>query len=139
MYRTRPSVAIALIVSATMLSACLTAGPGGCDSDNRAFFDAIEQFDGIAVEAEDHPWGICSAVFTTDASADAVVEHYVAEFEGVGWDLGGGPESAPAGEPGVTSVSTVSGYRDTFQYHVTVSELETGDVQVMLMAGDAQS
>jgi hypothetical protein len=138
MFRIRPSLAITMSVSATLLSACLTAGPGACDSDNRAFFDAIQQFDGMAIEAEDHPLGVCGAVFTTDASVDAVVDHYAAEFEAVGWDVGG-LDTGPAGEPGVTSVSTVSAYRDTFQYHVSVSELETGGVQVMLMAGDAQS
>jgi len=138
MFRIRPSHAITLIVSTTLLSACLTAGPGACDSDNRAFFDAIEQFDGMAIEAEDHPLGTCGAVFTTDGSVDAVIDHYTAEFEAVGWDVGA-IDTGPEGETGVDSVSTISAYRDTFQYHVSVSELETGGVQVMLMAGDAQS
>ncbi|MEO7296147.1 MAG: hypothetical protein ABIZ57_08385 [Candidatus Limnocylindria bacterium] len=138
MYRSRLSLAMTLLAILALLSACLTAGPGACGSDEREFFDAIEQFDGTPLEALDHPYGICGAVFTTDAPADAVVDHYVAEFEEVGWDVGA-PEAEPnPGEPGLISIRTVSGYRDTFQYHVAISETEAGDVQVSVMAGDAQ-
>jgi hypothetical protein len=138
MYRRPSSLAIPLIVTLAFLPACLTAGPGACGAADREFFGAIEQFEGMAVEAEDHPYGICGAIFTTDASAAAVVDHFAAEFEAAGWEVGAVETSDGGGEPGVISFTSVSGYRDTFQYHVNASEMEAGNTQVILMAGDSQ-
>jgi len=131
----RPFV-IALFAGCALLSACLTAGPGACGPDEREFFEAIDHFDAMPVEPEDHPLGICGAVFTTDEPADAVVEHYAAAFAAAGWDVSP-PDEVTGGEPGMISGTTVSASRDTYQYHVEISEARTGEVHVNITAGNA--
>lgn len=117
---------------------CLSAGPGSCSPPEREFFAAIEHFGEQAVEAQDHPLGICEASFTAEASADEVAAHYFEQFQATGWDEVRPPETMGAsGEPGVTGTTTVSAYEGTYQYHVEISTLESGAVQVNT-AGDSQ-
>lgn len=132
----RRFLVIGLVAVCALLAGCLSAGPGGCDSENRAFFATIEQFDGISVEPEGHPYGICGASFTTREPVESVAEHYRAAFEAAGWEVGP-PENTPTNDPGVARAMVVSGYWDTFQYHAEISEAETGEVSVHLTAGNA--
>ena len=137
MTRPRQLITITMLAGLALLPACLTAGFGACGSEERAFFNAIEQFDALPIEAEDHPYGICGAIFTTHGPVDAVVDHYVAQFERTDWTVTGPVLEDGGGEPGVTGVTTVSAYRDTFQYHVAIFEMVGGSVDVNVTAGDA--
>jgi hypothetical protein len=135
----RPFPVRALLIGALLLAGCLNAGvSGACGPEDREFFSAIDQFEGRPLEAVDDPIGSCWATFTTDAPANDVVAHYLAEFEAAGWRVSGADEVGDPVEPGVTREALVSGFRDTYQYHVTISETAGGEVRVDILAGNAQ-
>jgi hypothetical protein len=134
----RSSLLAAILIIGALLAGCLTAGPGACGSEDREFFSAIDHFEGLPLDAKDHPYGVCAAIFTTAAPADDVIAHYGAEFEAAGWRVAGPDVMADAAEPGVTRLITVSAYRDTYQYHVSVSAMADGTADVNVMAGNAE-
>jgi hypothetical protein len=72
---------------AISLSGCLTAGPGGCSAEEAAAFNEIDHFGDEAPVPEDHPYGICSATFTTDVDPEVVIGHYESVLPDAGWTV----------------------------------------------------
>jgi len=138
MFHTGPSQGALVAITGLFLAGCLTAGPGACGTEDREFFAAVSHFEGLSPVPEDHPYGVCAAIVETDAPVDDVIEHYAAEFEAAGWRVPEPDVGHGGGEPGITRVTSVSGYRDTYQYHVAVTETDTGMVIVDLLAGNSE-
>ncbi len=91
--------------TALVLTACLTAGPGGCSSEEAAAFNEIDHYGEQALVPVDHPYGICGAVFTSDDDPTLVVEHYETVLPEVGWTVQGA-ESAPITAEGGEQIGT---------------------------------
>lgn len=88
-----------------LIAGCLTAGPGGCSAEEAAAFNGIDHFGEQALVPEDHPYGICGAVFSTDVDPDAVVEHYQTALAEAGWTVQD-PESFPLAAEGGGQIGT---------------------------------
>jgi hypothetical protein len=88
-----------------LLAGCLTAGPGGCSSEEAAAFNGIDHYGEQPLTPKDHPYGICAASFTTDVDPKQVVEHYQTVLEAAGWTVQD-PESSPIQAEGGDQVGT---------------------------------
>jgi hypothetical protein len=96
------------VSGALVLTACLTAGPGGCSSEEAAAFNEIDHYGEQALEPVDHPYGICGAVFTSDDDPDLIIEHYETVLPEAGWTVRGaesGPITAEGGQQIGTSIN----------------------------------
>jgi hypothetical protein len=83
-----------------LLAGCLTAGPGGCGSEEAAAFNEIDHFGEHALAPQDHPYGICGATFQSDADPEVIVEHYQTALRAAGWTVHDAEFSPITGEGG---------------------------------------
>ena len=95
-----------------LLAGCLTAGPGGCSSEEAAAFNEIDHFGEQSLVPEDHPYGICGATFTSDVDPDLIIEHYQSVLPDAGWTVGE-VESSPITAGGGDQVGTGIGLAAT--------------------------
>jgi hypothetical protein len=92
---------IASLSTTLLLAGCLTAGPGGCSSEEAAAFNEIDHFGEQALTPQDHPYGVCGATFQSDARPELIVEHYQIALRATGWtvhDAEFSPMTAEGGE-----------------------------------------
>jgi hypothetical protein len=78
---------IAGLSATVLLAGCLTAGPGGCSSEEALAFNEIDHFGEGLLVPQDHPYGICGATFTSDVDPEVVIEHYQATLPEAGWKV----------------------------------------------------
>jgi hypothetical protein len=96
---------IASLATALLVSACLTAGPGGCSPEEAAAFNEIDHYGDETLVPQDHPYGICGATFTSDADPDLIVAHYQDVLSAAGWTVQD-PESFPITAEGGDQLGT---------------------------------
>jgi hypothetical protein len=133
---------IVALSTGLLLTGCLTAGPGGCSSEEAAAFNEIDHFGEQLIVPEDHPYGICGATFTSDVDPDDVVEHYQAALTDAGWTVGG-TESSPITVEGGGQIGTsigLSGAMGSMTFSLGAEILEDAEPTVYnVLVGESGS
>jgi hypothetical protein len=133
---------IAGLFTTVLLAGCLTAGPGGCSSEEAAAFNGIDHFGGQSLTPEDHPYGICAASFSSDADPDLVIEHYQTVLPAAGWIVQD-PESSPIlaedGDEAGTGIG-LSATKGTMTFSLGAEVLEGVEpIQFNVLVGESES
>ena len=133
---------IVALCTGLALTGCLTAGPGGCSSEEAAAFNEIDHFGEQQLVPEDHPYGICGATFTSDVDPDDVVEHYQDALADAGWTVGGTESSEITVEGGgqIGQSIGLTGARSSMTFSLGAEILENGEPAVFnILVGESDS
>lgn len=126
---------VACAVTAAVLAACLGPLLPTCSDEERAAFEAMRHFEDQELVPEDHNTGACAGRFRT-TDPDAVIEHYRAELEANGWEIGA-VGTQPDGSPIEMSPGYLQAHRGDMAFTVEIVQDGTDDGAVTVLVGEA--
>lgn len=118
-----------------MLAACLGPLLPTCGDEERAAFESIRHFEDRVLAAEDHNTGACAGRFQT-TDPDAVIDHYRAELEASGWEIGA-PGTQPDGSAVEMPPGVLQAHRDEMAFTVEIPFEGADRGAVTVLVGDS--
>lgn len=93
---------------------------------------------GIKLQPQDHPYGVCTATFSTADQPEAVLDHYRAQWTAAGWSLNPPEPSSPPPPEGeeIMELVEASATRDGMTYRVSVELIGEEPTYVLLAGAD---
>lgn len=123
---------------AALAAGCLQSAFGACSPEEAAAFNEIDHYGGIKLQPQDHPYGVCTATFSTADQPEAVLDHYRAQWTAAGWSLNPpepSPPPPPEGEE-IMELVEASATRDGMTYRVSVELIGEEPTYVLLAGAD---